>query len=324
VPPAPAASLAAAGSMAPIAMPSRRRGFPWAVLLVLGLLAVLAVGGATGVFFWMRGKGIGPFAQPATTAALDATSGLGDGSGTAPSGAESAGPFDKSGVPSSSTGATNGTTQTGATETAAAYEAVPEPQPSVPVAAATAPPRPTAPPAAPPPQVASREPSRSLAPASQPSGRDTAPSRSEPASAYPPARSQPVAEQPPPSRSEPARSAYADETPAPPAAPPAAAAERFDHEMTTGLSLKFSVPSPDDVFLGIKQDGDRRFTSIGKAADFDAEKKKLPGYDLPGPGIYYLRLVSEGRELVYRLDARSGPPTVITASIGPPKQRRRG
>jgi hypothetical protein len=151
-----------------------------------------------------------------------------------------------------------------------------------------------------------------------PAGAPAAP-RGQPAAGYPPSRPQPVEDRP--------ASAYQTPPPAPaepaPAAP-AVAEERFDRELTTGLSLKFSVPSPDQVFLGIKAAGDRRFTSIGKAADFDADKKKLPGYDLPGPGTYYLRMVSEGQELVYRLDARSGPPTVITANIGPPKPRRRG
>ena len=105
--------------------------------------------------------------------------------------------------------------------------------------------------------------------------------------------------------------------------PAPAPTERFDQEMATGLALKFRV-QPEEAFLSIKREGDRRFVSIGQAADFSADKRRAPAYDLPGPGTYYLRLHHEGNERIFRLQAdRGGAPAVITASFGGDAGRRR-
>jgi hypothetical protein len=117
---------------------------------------------------------------------------------------------------------------------------------------------------------------------------------------------------PPPPEPDPER-----EVPAP------APAEQFDQALATGLALKFRV-QPEETFLSIKPEGDRRFISIGRAADFSADKRKAPAYDLPGPGVYYLRLYHEGSERIFRLQAdRGGAPAVITASFGGETGRRR-
>jgi hypothetical protein len=117
---------------------------------------------------------------------------------------------------------------------------------------------------------------------------------------------------PPPAEPEPA-----------PEAPAPAPTERFDQELATGLALKFRV-QPEEAFLSLKPEGERRFISIGQAADFSAEKRKAPAYDLPGPGVYYLRLYHQGNERIFRLQAtRGGAPAVITASFGGETGRRR-
>jgi hypothetical protein len=303
--------------MGPIA-PAKRRGSTWAVLGVLAVMGLLAVGGGAGLLIWMKGRGMGPFA---TAAAAEA-----EGSG-----------YDA--VPAALPGELTAASQGAPGPAASPAQADPagdtvapvpfDPYPSAP---GTNPP-PAAPPAA---QVAAQESAAERTPErAAPGPKTTVPPRNDPPPAprNTPARSTPAtqgeAPAPPPSRPRPPEPAPAPVEPrSEPAAPryepaPAApaATERFDQEMVSGLSLKFKVPSPDDVFLGIKQEGDRRFTSIGRAADFNADKRKLPSYDLPGPGTYYLRLYAGGREVIYRLQARSGPPTVITANIGPAKGR---
>ena len=64
--------------------------------------------------------------------------------------------------------------------------------------------------------------------------------------------------------------------------------------------------------------------SIGRAADHDADKKKLPAFDLPGEGTYYLRIYAEGREIIFKLDAHPGAqPTTIAHVLIPKAGRRR-
>ena len=75
--------------------------------------------------------------------------------------------------------------------------------------------------------------------------------------------------------------------------------------VSTSLSLKFDV-TPEDTFVLLKEVGERRFTSIGRAREWSG-KKKTRVYDLPGPGEYYLRFRSQGRrEVTYRLIATHG------------------
>jgi hypothetical protein len=131
-----------------------------------------------------------------------------------------------------------------------------------------------------------------------------------------------------PRHAEPSRPA-----PVPPAAPPPAApadeedvapAQRFDREMTSSLALKFKI-EPDDAIITFKEEGDRRFTVAGRASEFDADKKKLPAFQLPGDGIYYLRIVAEGREVIFKLDAHAGAQVTTIAHVLIPKAgRRRG
>src|SRR4029450_10577130 len=83
---------------------------------------------------------------------------------------------------------------------------------------------------------------------------------------------------------------------------PAAPAQRFDREMTSTLALKFKV-EPTDAVISFKGDGDERFTVIGRVEDYNADKKKLPAFDLPGEGTYYVRLYAEGREVIFKLHA---------------------
>jgi hypothetical protein len=113
--------------------------------------------------------------------------------------------------------------------------------------------------------------------------------------------------------------------PPPPAPEPAdeAPAQRYDHEMASTLALKFKV-EPDDAVVSFKEESDRRFTVIGRAGDYDADKKKLPAFDLPGAGTYYVRIVAEGREVIFKLSAQPGVnPTTITQVLIPKAGRRR-
>ena len=127
----------------------------------------------------------------------------------------------------------------------------------------------------------------------------------------------------PPRRETPVRVA-----PAPPPAPvpteaePEEPGQRYDREMASSLALKFKV-EPDEAVVSFKEEGDRRFTVIGRAGDYDADKKKLPSFDLPGAGTYYVRIYHEGREVIYKLDAQPGPqPTTITYVLVPKAGRR--
>ncbi len=108
----------------------------------------------------------------------------------------------------------------------------------------------------------------------------------------------------------------------PPEPQPAEPAQRYDREMTTTLALKFKV-EPEDTVVSFKAEGDRRFTVIGRAEDYDADKRKSQAFDLPGEGIYYLRLYADGREMIYRLDAHPGAlPTTIAYVLIPKPSRR--
>ena len=99
-----------------------------------------------------------------------------------------------------------------------------------------------------------------------------------------------------PRHTEPVRPAPAPPSapaPAPPVQEPedAAPAQRYDREMTSSLALKFKV-EPDDAVVTVKAEDDRRFTVIGRAGEYAADKKKLPAYDLPGAGVYYVRIAA--------------------------------
>ena len=98
--------------------------------------------------------------------------------------------------------------------------------------------------------------------------------------------------------------------------------QRFDREMVSTLALKFKV-EPDDAVVSFKEEGDRRFVVIGRAGDHDADKKKLPAFDLPGAGTYYVRLYAEGREYIFKLTASPGAnPTTISHVLIPKAGRR--
>ncbi len=92
--------------------------------------------------------------------------------------------------------------------------------------------------------------------------------------------------------------------------------------MTSTLALKFKV-QPEDAIITFKEEGDRRFTVIGRVSEYNADKKKLPAFTLPGPGTYYVRLVAEGREVIFKLDASPGAnPTTISHVLIPKAGRR--
>jgi len=117
--------------------------------------------------------------------------------------------------------------------------------------------------------------------------------------------------------------------PVPPPAPPPADEEderptqRYDREMSSSLALKFKI-EPEDAIVTFKEEGDRRFTVIGRASEFAADKKKLAPFELPGEGTYYVRIVAEGREIIFKLDASpGGPPTTIAHVLIPKLGRRR-
>ncbi|HEV8629406.1 MAG TPA: hypothetical protein VGV61_03745, partial [Thermoanaerobaculia bacterium] len=109
--------------------------------------------------------------------------------------------------------------------------------------------------------------------------------------------------------------------PPPPEAEPAEPEQRYDQEIATTLALKFKV-EPDDAVVSFKGEGDRRFTVIGRAVDYNAEKKKSPAFDLPGAGTYYLRLYKDGREVIYKLRASPGPLPTTIAYVLVPKSGR--
>jgi hypothetical protein len=102
-----------------------------------------------------------------------------------------------------------------------------------------------------------------------------------------------------------------------------APAQRYDREMSSSLALKFKI-EPDDAVVSFKEEGDRRFTVIGRAGDYDADKKKLPAFDLPGAGTYYVKISAEGREVIFKLNAQPGAnPTTIAHVLIPKAGRRR-
>jgi hypothetical protein len=114
--------------------------------------------------------------------------------------------------------------------------------------------------------------------------------------------------------------------PPPPAdedAEPAVPSQRYDREMTSTLALKFKV-EPEDAVISFKEEGDRRFTVIGRAADYNADKKRMPAFDLPGAGTYYVRLYAEGREVIFKLDASPGANPTTISHVLIPKRGRRG
>jgi serine/threonine-protein kinase len=340
-PGAAAVTAAPAARAAPPAPAARagRRGFPWGVAVALGVLLLLVAGGAGGLLLWLRAKGVGPFA------ARDEVAAAGTGEQEAPAGL----------LPDGSQPAAQDPASRTAPDPAAASAApIPGSWPGAAPAPRETVPRETMPrETVPRPDAAqgstggegsaasssaSREPAGSTAsdrpapPSTRVEPRPTsgAPRGSDavaPGTARRPAESResaPVPTRPRVAEPEPRQAAPPQETAPARVEPAQAPAERFDEQLATGLALKFRV-QPEDTFLSIKQEGDARFTSVGRAVDYSADKKRAPAYDLPGPGVYYLRLYHEGNEKIYRLEAtQGGAQGVITANFGgtPPRRRR--
>jgi hypothetical protein len=321
---AAAAAAPPAAHAAPPAPAARavRRGFPWGIAVVLGVLLLLAAGGAGGLLLWLRAKGAGPFA------ARDEVASVETGEQEPPAGL----------VPGSQSAAPGTAGRTSPDPAAAPVAPIPGSWPGASPAGTSPADRPRPIPGA---EPAPREtPTETRETEARPDAAQPAqPLRAEPRPtsgaqrgsdvATPdrgprrPAETAPVPTRP--RTAEPEPQAARPPEPAPSRVePPPAPAERFDERLATGLALKFRV-QPEDAFLSIKQEGDPRFTSVGRAVDYSADKKRAPAYDLPGPGIYYLRLYHEGNERIYRLEAsQGGAPAVITANFGgtPPRRRR--
>ena len=307
-PPPPAASggQAVYGGSSPA--PAARRGFPWGIVAGLLLLLLVLGGGAGAFLLWLRSEGAGPFAPDAAVAAANSAP-LETVPAAVP--APAAGERGEGGLlPGDERAAQPPRPIPGAYPAATTPPPIPGAEPAHQAPPASAAPVTRTAPAPPPARstpAAEPRPTTARTPAPEPRDAAPVPTRPRPAA--------PAATLPPPAEPEPA-----PEVPAPEPEP----AERFDQELSTGLALKFRV-QPEETFLSIKQEGDRRFVSIGRAVDFSADKKRAPAYDLPGPGIYYLRLHHEGNERIFRLQAeRGGAPAVITASFGAPPGRRRG
>ena len=290
LPPHPATAAASAAPSAAARPPASgpARGFPWGIVIGVLALGLLTVVGGVATLLGLRGGG-GKKADDTPAQVAD----------------ESA-----STVPASLPDAVR----------PAATEPAPSLAATVPAPASTTAqqpaPFPTSPPVAP-------APSRAPEPAATTKPLPT--QRAEPAprpTTRPPANDTPR-------QTEPARPA-----PVPPAAPApapsveaepedAAPAQPYDREMSSSLALKFKV-EPDDAVVSFKEEGDRRFTVIGRAGDYDADKKKLPAFDLPGAGTYYLKIVAEGRQVIFKLDASpAGQPTTIAHVLIPKAGRRR-
>ena len=297
------AAIPGSGSYAPAAPPKR---FPWGIVAVLGILALLGAGGVLGGLFWLRSSGQGAATQQAQQAPAQPDAEPGgapaDGPGVVP--AATSAPLPAATFPPATFPPVQGPI--------ADQGAGPAGNPFVKDDVAAAPPAPAEPPArvAEPPAPPRRE------PATQPA---------DPAPAPAPRRQEPRPAPVETPRSRPAEPPAAADPPPPPAAPelPEPVSEqRFDREMASSLAIKFDVEPPETI-VSVKREGDRRFTVIGRVAEFDAGKKKLPAYDLNGPGVHYVRLFHEGREVIYRLQASQGPQiTTITFNLAPSGRRR--
>jgi len=290
MPPPPSAASAPAGGHAAApraAATAPARGFPWAIVVVVLALGLLTVVGGVGALIWLRG-GWGKKTDQAPTQVADQTTNT---------------------VPASYPDAT----RPAATEPPAVPAATNPPQTSTTAQQQPAPYPPTAPSIAPGPTRAP-EPAATVKPVPTRRAEPTARPTTRPSAPVP--------------VDTPVRPAPAPSTAPAPAAPvqepeDAAPAQPYDREMSSTLALKFKI-EPGDAIITIKAEGDRRFTNIGRANDFDADKKKMPAYDLPEAGVYYVRIVAEGRQIIYKLNAQLGAnPTTIAYVLIPKAGRRR-
>jgi hypothetical protein len=290
-PPLGAASAAAGGHAAAprAAATAPARGFPWAIVVVVLALGLLTVVGGVGALIWLRG-GWGKKTDQAPTQVAD------QAANTVPAAHPNAG----------------GPT---ATEPPALPAA---PVPTSTTAQQPSPYGPTAPSVAPAPTRAP-EPAATIKPA---------PTRRAEPTTRPTTRPSAPPDQDTPRHTEPVHPAPAPPSapaPAPPVQEPEdqAPAQPYDREMASTLALKFKI-EPEDAIVSFKGEGDRRFTVIGRANDFSADKRKGPAYDLPGEGTYYIRILAEGRQIIYKLDAHPGAqPTTIAHVLIPKAGRRR-
>jgi hypothetical protein len=283
-PPLPPAGPAAAPRVAAAPAAAAPGRFPWVIVVVLLVIGLLTVVGGVGAYFWLRG-GWGK------TAVAE----------NAPPVAPAAAVEPASTSPAAVPAATHEVAPQSSYPASEPSPAQVVPPPAAPVPAPERTPLPAATLARPSPTKAVPPPRATVAPAPAPTVAET-PRRE------PPVR---VAPAPPPAPA-----------PAPTEAEPAEPGQRYDREMASTLALKFRV-EPDEAVVSFKEEGDRRFTVIGRAGDYDADKKKLPSFDLPGAGTYYLRIYHEGREVIYKLDAQPGPQPTTIAYVLVPKAGRR-
>jgi hypothetical protein len=74
---------------------------------------------------------------------------------------------------------------------------------------------------------------------------------------------------------------------------------RFDREMDTGTALLFEI-QPDDAFLLLKEVGESRSSSIGRASEYKSGKDSRP-YRLPDSGDFLLTIRKDGADDVVLL-----------------------
>ena len=92
---------------------------------------------------------------------------------------------------------------------------------------------------------------------------------------------------------------------------PAAEREDFsavsvDERRNVSTLVGFRI-QPDDAFVLFRRPGDRRFTNIGRARDYDMKRKRRGAFQLPGPGPYLVILRKEGlADYRLHLDAVAG------------------
>jgi len=110
-----------------------------------------------------------------------------------------------------------------------------------------------------------------------------------------------------------------------PAPPPAVDATEepdlpdfVDRTMETGMALSFDV-EPEDAIVRVNR------IVIGRANEWNAEKRGGRAYDLPRPGDHLVRVISDGKIYVIHVIARPGgpSPTQIQVDLGEGGKRRR-
>jgi hypothetical protein len=305
VPPPPLGSggtMAAAGAAVPGSGsygPASARRFPWGIVAALLVVALLGAGFLVGGLLWLRNGGLlrGAGGQVAEASTPDELA-------TIPASAPLPVPPGSGEPPAPQPPVTP--------DVPPAAEPLEVPPGALPTAPAALPAPASGATVDEPPQPSRPQPELRAdpAPAKAPATPRPAPTRAAPARP-----AEPVAE--PPARPAPVPPPDPDPEPEPQDAP------RFDREIQSSLAVKFAVQPPEAV-VSVRREGDRRFTVIGRAGDYDAGKKKLPAYDLNGPGVHYVRIVHEGREVIYRLEAQLGSQvTTITANLAPAGPRRR-